>query len=250
MLTACGISKKFGDQLVLAPMDLELQRGKILVLLGQSGSGKSTLLRMCMGLIPPTTGYVEFQGTRLDENNACTIRRSMGYVIQDGGLFPHLTARENILLLPRYLKQIDQASAYLKELVDLTQLPDDCLDRFPSQLSGGQRQRVSLLRALILKQELLFLDEPLGALDPLIRADLQVDLKRICTTLGKTVVLVTHDLAEAQFFGDEIWLMKDGIVVQRGTFESLITNPADSFVSRFIQAQRGVDMSTAGRFEV
>lgn len=245
MLNAKGISKKFGDSLVLAPMDLELPRGKILVLLGQSGSGKSTLLRICMGLVPPTTGYVEFQGIRLDENNTCSLRRSMGYVIQEGGLFPHLTARENILLLPRYLKQLDQASIYLRELVELAQLPADCLDRFPSQLSGGQRQRVSLLRALILKQELLFLDEPLGALDPLIRADLQMDLKRICKTLGKTVVLVTHDLAEAQFFGDEIWLMKDGIVVQRGTFQSLLNHPADNFVSRFIQAQRGIDISAA-----
>lgn len=243
ILTATGISKTFGTKTVLAPMDLELKRGKILVLLGQSGSGKSTLLRICMGLIAPTTGSVEFQGTRLTEENVCTLRRSMGYVIQEGGLFPHLTARDNVLLLPRYLKRLDEASTYLTQLTELTQLPVDCLNRFPAELSGGQRQRVSLMRALILKQELLFLDEPLGALDPLIRADLQEDLRRICRSLGKTVVLVTHDLAEAQFFGDEIWLMKDGCVVQRDTFTGLVTKPADDFVRRFIQAQRGVDLT-------
>lgn len=245
ILSATGISKTFEARTVLEPLDLELKRGKILVVLGQSGSGKSTLLRICMGLISPTTGYVEFAGARLAEENVCTLRRSMGYVIQEGGLFPHLTARENVLLLPRYLKKTDAASAYLLELTELTQLPVDCLDRFPAELSGGQRQRVSLMRALILKQELLFLDEPLGALDPLIRADLQEDLRRICRSLGKTVVLVTHDLAEAQFFGDEIWLMKDGVVVQRDTFNGLVTKPADDFVRRFIQAQRGVDFSSS-----
>lgn len=245
ILAAKNISKYFGTKQVLAPLDLALEPGKILVLLGQSGSGKSTLLRICMGLIPPTTGHVEVDGVRLSEENVCTLRRNMGYVIQDGGLFPHLTARANILLLPRYLKQIDVASKYLDELVELTQLPKDCLDRLPSQLSGGQRQRVSLMRALIMKQELVFLDEPMGALDPLIRVELQADLLRVCRTLGKSVVLVTHDLAEAQFFGDEIWLMKDGAVVQRGAFDDFLTNPADAFVSRFIQAQRGFNASVA-----
>jgi osmoprotectant transport system ATP-binding protein len=240
MLEARDVSKHYGDQCVLAPLDLRLERGKILVLLGQSGSGKSTLLRICMGLVTPTTGQVEFEGELMTAENAERLRLRMGYVIQDGGLFPHLTARDNVLLVARYLKREAEAAAHLDELIELTQLPAACLDRYPGQLSGGQRQRVSLLRALILRPKLLLLDEPLGALDPLIRSDLQNDLLRICRTLDQTVILVTHDLAEAQFFGDEICLMRDGAMVQRGPFNDLLTRPAEDFVSRFVQAQRGI----------
>jgi len=244
LLAARGISKSYGTQTVLAEVNLELTRGKILVLLGQSGCGKSTLLRICMGLIAPTTGSIEFDGEILCPSNVLKLRQRMGYVIQDGGLFPHLTARDNILIAARYLGREREAYAYLDELNALVQLPAGCLDRFPAQLSGGQRQRVSLMRALILKPELLLLDEPLGALDPLIRSDLQKDLLNICRSLGKTVILVTHDLAEANYFGDEIWLMRDGKVLQRGAFRDLAMRPADEFVSRFLLAQRGVEFPT------
>ena len=248
VLVARNVSKAYDGQCVLAPVDLELERGRILVLLGQSGSGKSTLLRICMGLVSPTTGTVEIEGMELTSANAAQLRLKMGYVIQDGGLFPHLTARDNILLVARHLKQETQATAYLADLADLAKIPSSCLDRFPAQLSGGQRQRVSLLRALIMRPGLLFLDEPLSALDPLIRSELQEDLRTICRTLGNTVVLVTHDLAEAQFFGDEICLMRDGQMVQRGAFAELFNNPAEEFVSRFVQAQRGVSAMPAPVF--
>jgi osmoprotectant transport system ATP-binding protein len=240
MSTLCvtDVSKRYGAGHALHSTSLSVEKGRTAVLIGQSGCGKSTLLRIIMGLITPDTGSVTFDGERMQPENALRHRHRMGYVIQDGGLFPHLSARDNVLLLARHLNREKEASLYLEELVELTQIPKECLARYPSELSGGQRQRVSLIRALVLNPELLLLDEPMGALDPMIRSDLQNDLKRICRTLGKTVLLVTHDLAEAAFFGDEIFLMRQGRVVQHGTFDQLIHSPADEFVSRFIQAQR------------
>jgi osmoprotectant transport system ATP-binding protein len=163
----------------------------------------------------------------------------MGYVVQDGGLFPHLTAQANAALLARYLGWIEQrVNARLTELSQLTHFPAEGLNRYPIQLSGGQRQRVSLMRALMLDPEVLLLDEPLGALDPIVRSDLQMDLRRIFRALGKTVILVTHDLSEAGFFGDRIVLLRDGQIVQQGTLAELTQTPADPFVTRFINAQR------------
>jgi osmoprotectant transport system ATP-binding protein len=163
----------------------------------------------------------------------------MGYVVQDGGLFPHLTAAGNAALLARWLgKSATWIVNRTHELADLTHFPLDGLDRFPAQLSGGQRQRVGLVRALMLDPAVLLLDEPLGALDPLVRADLQDDLREIFRRLGKTVVLVTHDLAEAAHFADDVILLRDGRIVQRGPFDDLLRRPADDFVVRFIQAQR------------
>jgi osmoprotectant transport system ATP-binding protein len=162
----------------------------------------------------------------------------MGYVIQDGGLFPHLTARANACLMADELgwtaaRQTDR----LGELCALTRFPSDALDRYPAELSGGQRQRVSLMRALMLDPDIVLMDEPLAALDPMIRADLQDDLKSIFQKLAKTVVLVTHDLGEAAYFGDTIALMNKGRIVQSGTFDDLRDRPADSFVRRFLWAQ-------------
>lgn len=224
----------------LAPTSLQVGAGQTAVLIGQSGCGKSTLLRIVMGLLTPDGGSVHLDGEVLTLANAERMRQRMGYVIQDGGLFPHLTARDNVLLLARHLRREPEARAYLSELLALTQLPAEALDRYPLELSGGQRQRVSLLRALVLKPSLLLLDEPLGALDPLIRSDLQADLKRIFTQLRQSVVLVTHDLAEAAFFGDVILLMREGRVVQAGTFDDLLRRPADAFVTQFVNAQRGL----------
>jgi len=172
-------------------------------------------------------------------SNVVELRRRMGYVIQDGGLFPHLSARSNVTLMARYLRlSREHVQARLGELADLTRFPRDGLDRFPVQLSGGQRQRVSLMRALMLDPAVLLLDEPLGALDPIIRLDLQADLRQIFQRLGKTVVMVTHDLAEAGFFGDQIVLCREGRIVQQGQLADLVRTPADPFVTRFINAQR------------
>jgi osmoprotectant transport system ATP-binding protein len=239
MLELKGVCKTYGAQTALFPTDLTLPSGKTTVLLGPSGCGKSTLLRVMVGLIAPDRGEVRLNGVLVTPANARELRQRMGYVVQDGGLFPHLTARGNALLMANYLGRDPKASAErLEELAKLTQFPADGLDRYPTQLSGGQRQRVSLMRALMLDPDLLLFDEPLGALDPIIRSDLQADLRRIFQTLNKTVALVTHDLGEAAFLGDQIVMMKAGRIVQQGPLADLIERPADPFVTRFVNAQR------------
>jgi len=239
MLKLTQISKSYGETLALHPVDLTVDDGCTVALLGPSGCGKSTLLRTIVGLIKPDHGSVELDGLELNDQNVLDARRKMGYVIQDGGLFPHLTAERNVTIVARFLRwSEDRIANRLEELRDLTHFPADGLSRFPLQLSGGQRQRVSLMRALMLDPDLLLLDEPLGALDPMIRAELQADLRAIFRTLRKTVVMVTHDLAEASFLADQIVLMRNGQVVQRGQFSDLVKSPADPYVTRFINAQR------------
>ena len=230
-----GAVKTYGAARALAGVDLDIEGGRTTVLLGPSGCGKSTLLRLLLGLLQPDGGTIRFEGQPID----LEARRRMGYVIQDGGLFPHLTAEENVTLMGRYLgwdrRRLD---ARVAELGALTHFPEDGLSRYPVELSGGQRQRVSLMRALFLDPDVLLLDEPLGALDPLIRADLQAELRDIFRRLGKTVILVTHDLGEAAFLGDWIVLLRDGGIVQAGPLAELSHRPVDPFVTRFIRAQR------------
>jgi osmoprotectant transport system ATP-binding protein len=241
LVQLAGVSKTYGDALALHPTDLDFERGKTTVLIGPSGCGKSTLLRLIIRLLDPDAGTIHFDSAPVTLANVSELRRRIGYVIQDGGLFPHLTARKNILLMANHLKwDAAKMDNRLKELCALTRFPDAALDRFPIELSGGQRQRISLMRALMLSPELLLLDEPLGALDPLVRAALQKDLKVIFSRLRQTAILVTHDLAEAAYLGDEIVLMNEGRVVQRGTLEDLRAKPSSSFVTEFINAQRSL----------
>lgn len=234
-----GVSKRFDAGAALLPLDLEIETARTTVLLGPSGCGKTTALRLMLGLIAPDTGQVLFRGEPLAAERLLEARRAMGYVVQDGGLFPHLTALDNVRLMARYHEWSESRIAErVRELAELVHLPEATLARYPSQISGGQKQRVALMRALMLDPELLFLDEPLGALDPLVRADLQEDLSRIFERLGKTVVLVTHDLAEAAFFGHVLVLLQDGRIVQQGSLRDFTTQPADPFVTRFVRAQR------------
>jgi len=199
------------------------------------------LLRLIIRLIQPDSGSIMFEGEPITPDNIDMLRRRIGYVIQEGGLFPHLTARSNVVLMARYVgRSQEEMQPRLQELCDLTRFSENLLSRYPVELSGGERQRVSLMRALMLSPELLLLDEPLGALDPLVRASLQKDLKEIFARLQETVVFVTHDLAEAIYFGDEIVLMNEGRVIQKGAVTDLRDNPADPFVSEFINAQRGL----------
>jgi osmoprotectant transport system ATP-binding protein len=236
-----GVCKSFGQVRALQTTDLELRAGETTVLIGQSGCGKSTVLRLIIRLLVPDAGRVLFEGSPLTDDNVRLVRHRVGYVIQEGGLFPHLTARANVTLLARHLKTpLVDIDARIEELAELTRLPSDCLERHPGMLSGGQRQRVALMRALFLDPDLLLLDEPLGALDPIIRAELQTDLKHIFARLGKTVCLVTHDLAEAAHFADRIVLMRDGSIVQEGSFDDLLNRPAVEFVTTFVNAQRGL----------
>lgn len=235
------VSKRYADTTALHATNLSVERGKTTVFIGPSGCGKSTLLRLIIRLIEPDSGSIEFNGEPITAETIDNLRRRIGYVIQEGGLFPHLTVRANVLLMACHIgKSQHEMQKRLTELCELTRFPGNLLARYPVELSGGQRQRVGLMRALMLSPELLLLDEPLGALDPLVRASLQTDLKEIFTRLKQTVLFVTHDLAEAVYFGNEIVLMNDGRVVQKGSVTDLREKPADPFVSEFINAQRGV----------
>ena len=232
----------FGNVVALHSTNLQIAAGQTTVLIGPSGCGKSTILRLIIGLLTPTSGAVEFEGVPVSQNNILALRRRMGYVIQEGGLFPHLTAAQNVTLMAKHLQtfQEDEIQAKLDELCELTRFPKEGLARYAVELSGGQRQRVSLMRALALDPDVLLLDEPLGALDPMVRASLQTELKEIFSSLGKTVVLVTHDMAEAGYIGDSIVLMREGQIVQQGTLDDLRERPTDDFVSEFITAQRSL----------
>ncbi len=235
-----GLTKRHARGAVVGPIDLAVERGGTVALIGPSGSGKSTVLRILLGLLSPDGGEVLFDGARHDAADPA-FRRRIGYVVQGGGLFPHLTAAGNATLVARHLRwDPGRVRERLEALAALTRFPRDALDRHPGRLSGGQAQRVSLMRALFLDPEVLLLDEPLGALDPITRADLQGDLRRAFDDLGKTVVLVTHDLAEASFLARRIALLREGRVAQEGTLDDLVRAPADPFVTRFVRAQRSV----------
>ncbi len=239
MMELRNVSKKYGSTIAVNSINLTIQPGSTTVLLGPSGCGKSTIIRLIIGLIKPDEGSVYVEGEMLTPRNVFALRQRMGYVIQDGGLFPHLTAQENVCLMARHSGwNSDQIQKRIIELGRLTKLPLDALTRYPVQISGGQRQRVSLMRALMLNPDILLLDEPLGSLDPLIRFELQTDLREIFQTLDKTVLMVTHDIGEAGFFEDTIVLLRDGYIIQQGTLLDLVKKPADPFVTRFINAQR------------
>ncbi|GAO01420.1 ATP-binding cassette domain-containing protein [Anaeromyxobacter sp. PSR-1] len=232
------VTKRFRGPAAIGPVSLTVSRGEAVALLGPSGAGKSTLLRMALGLLRPDDGEVRFLGAPIGPADHAA-RRGIGYVVQGGGLFPHLTAAANTALVARHLGwPAERVRARLAELAALARLPADALERHPGALSSGQAQRVSLIRALMLDPELLVLDEPLGALDPITRAGLQEDLRTAFRAVSKTVVLVTHDLAEAAFLADRLVLLRDGQVVQAGTLEDLARNPTDPFVARFVGAHR------------
>ncbi|NBB85647.1 MAG: ATP-binding cassette domain-containing protein [Bacteroidetes bacterium] len=247
MVTLDNVSKTYGQEAAVAPLSLAVAPEQTTVLIGPSGSGKSTLLRLMIGLITPDAGVVTFAGEPLTPATVQEARHRMGYVIQEGGLFPHLSARRNVTLLARHLGWAEgRIDARVEELTRLVQLAPGRLAQRPDDLSGGQRQRVSLMRALMLDPAVLLLDEPLGALDPLIRADLQSDLRAIFQELQKTVVLVTHNMHEAAYFGDEIVLLRQGQIVQQGPLRALLETPSEPFVTEFIRAQRQTLFSSDG----
>ena len=234
-----GVSKLYDGVAAVRHIDLNIPAGRTTVLIGPSGCGKSTLLRLMSGLIRPDEGRVTFDGAEIRPDNVLGVRRRIGYVIQEGGLFPHLSGARNVSIVAGYLGW-DRAeiAARLDELAELVRLEPALLQRLPYELSGGQRQRVGLMRALMLDPPALLLDEPLGALDSIVRRELQDDLKAIFRRLGKTVVFVTHDLNEAAYFGDEVVLLRDGQIAQRGRPDELLSSPCDEFVRRFVNAQR------------
>ncbi|MCZ2413726.1 MAG: ATP-binding cassette domain-containing protein [Burkholderiales bacterium] len=236
-----GVTHVFGTVRAIDDLTLDFERGRTTILIGSSGSGKSTALRLLIGLEWPQRGEVRCDGEPLRRERILELRRRVGYVIQEGGLFPHLSVLGNLGLLPRHLgwnrRRIAERAG---ELVEMVHLHPDLLGRFPAELSGGQRQRVALMRALMLDPPALLLDEPLGALDPLVRHELQEELREIFRRLGKTVVMVTHDLAEAAFFGSRLVLMRSGRIVQDGSLDDFRRAPADGFVRDFLAAHRNL----------
>lgn len=238
MLEFREVSKAFHGTTVVQALDLSIAAGEKVVLLGPSGCGKTTILRMVAGLVLPTSGQITVDSLPLNSQTVGTVRRRLGYVIQEGGLFPHLTGLQNVTLMARHdgwpRHRIDDR---LAELVEMTQFPKTGLSRYPNELSGGQRQRLSLMRALFLSPRILLLDEPLGALDPLIRAGLQRDLNQVFARAGATVLLVTHDLVEASRLADRVCVMNAGRIVQQGPFAEILDRPGDEFVREFIRSQ-------------
>lgn len=234
-----SVSKSFGSKPILEDVHLKVSNGKSHVLLGSSGSGKSTLLKIILGLTAADSGTLAITGEDLDLTQRGARQHRFGYVPQDGGLFPHLTAQENVSLVAETLGwSRKKIRARIEELSDIVSLNAELLEQYPHELSGGQKQRVAVMRAVFLDPPIILLDEPFGALDPIVRADVQSRLREIFRRLQKTVLFITHDLSEAAYLGDEVTLLKDGRVLQTGTLDDLIERPTDPYVTQFINAQR------------
>jgi len=241
MIELKKVSKSFGSYQALSQLDLHIATETTTVLIGASGCGKSTIMRLITALIEPDEGSIEFDGEVIDQKNKISFRQQIGYVIQGGGLFPHLTASDNITLVAKELKHSkSEIAEKLIQLCALTHFDSEKLLSFPSELSGGQIQRVALMRALMLDPKVLLLDEPLGSLDPIIRASLQSDLKEIFQQLKKTVLLVTHDMGEASYFGDTLVLLRQGQILQQGKLSEFVDAPANRYVTDFITSQRSL----------
>jgi osmoprotectant transport system ATP-binding protein len=239
MIVLRDVTKIFGARAAVHDVSLVVDTGTTGVLLGPAGSGKSTILRLILGLLGPDAGRIEVDGVPVMPATRDDVRRRIGYVVQEGALYPHLTARGNVTLPARADGwPAARVAARLEALAAVVGFEPELLDRYPRQLSGGQRQRVGLMRALMLDPPVLLLDEPLGALDPISRAGLQAELSAIFRDLRKTVVLVTHDVREAVVLGATITLLNAGRVVQHGTFDDLARRPAEPFVTTFLEAQR------------
>jgi osmoprotectant transport system ATP-binding protein len=238
MIVLHDVIKTFGARAAVDHVSLTVEPGTIRILLGSSGSGKSTILRLVLGLLAPDAGEVRVDGVIVSGSTRRDALRRMGYVVQEGALYPHMTAAENATLPARADGWTPARMAErLAGLAELAGLERSLLDHYPAELSGGQRQRVGLMRALMLDPPVLLLDEPLGALDPISRAELQAHLVRVFRELRKTVLLVTHDVREAFVFGSTITLLNEGRVVQEGTFADLAQRPADPYVAEFLRAQ-------------
>ncbi len=237
MINFQNVSKKYNDQLVLEDFDVSIEDGEFFVLVGPSGSGKTTTLKMINRLIEPTDGDIYFNDQRLIEYNLKELRLTIGYVLQQIALFPNLTVAENIELIPE-MKHWSKAKRRerTEELLRKVSLPpEEYLHRKPAELSGGEQQRIGILRAIAAKPDIILMDEPFSALDPISKGQLQLLIKELHKELASTVVFVTHDMNEALLLGDRICVMKDGKIVQTDTPEAIKSHPANEFVAQFFQ---------------
>lgn len=241
MIEIKNISKKVGNKTILDDISLKIEEGSFIVFIGPSGCGKTTTLKLINKLIKPTTGEIYIDGNPISKEDPIKLRRNIGYVIQSIGLFPHLTIRENIELIPKLKKEkseeeIEEKTIELMNMVGLN--PNEFLDKYPSELSGGQQQRIGLVRAIATDAEIILMDEPFSALDPITRSQLQDCLYSLQEELKKTIIFVTHDMDEALKLADKICIMKDGKVQQYDTVENLLRNPVNEFVKNFIGSDR------------
>lgn len=236
MLSFKNISKTYGgSKKAVDNISLDINEGEFIAFIGTSGSGKTTALRMINRMIEPTSGTITINGEDISKKNPVELRRGIGYVIQQIGLLPHMTIKENITLVPRLLKWSDEdKDEKARELIKLVDLPEEYLDRYPSELSGGQQQRIGVVRALAAEQNIILMDEPFGALDPITRDTLQDLVKELQKKLGKTFIFVTHDMDEAIKLADRIVIMSHGKVIQFDTPDEILRNPANDFVRDFI----------------
>ncbi len=240
MLSIQDLTKVYrGGKKAVNSINMEIESGEFIAFIGTSGSGKTTALRMINRMIEPTSGTITLDGKDLSKMNPVNLRRNIGYVIQQIGLMPHMTIRENIVLVPKLLKWTkEEKEKKAKELIKLVDLPESYLDLYPSQLSGGQQQRIGVVRALAADQDIILMDEPFGALDPITRDTLQELVKTLQQKLGKTIIFVTHDMDEAIKLADRICIMSQGEIIQFDTPNNILKNPANDFVREFIGQNR------------
>lgn len=235
-----NVSKVYkGGKKAVDDVSLSFEKGEFIAFIGTSGSGKTTTMRMINRMIEPTSGQILINGEDIAKKDPVELRREIGYVIQQIGLMPHMTIRENIVMVPKLLKWSDEKRKEIAErLIKLVDLPDEFLDRYPSELSGGQQQRIGVVRALAADQDIILMDEPFGALDPITREALQDLVKELQQEMGRTIIFVTHDMDEALKLADRIVIMREGRVIQFDTPDNILREPADKFVEEFIGHER------------
>lgn len=235
-----NVSKVYkGGKKAVDDVSLSFEKGEFIAFIGTSGSGKTTTMRMINRMIEPTSGQILINGEDISKKDPVELRREIGYVIQQIGLMPHMTIRENIVMVPKLLKWSDEKRKEIAErLIKLVDLPDEFLDRYPSELSGGQQQRIGVVRALAADQDIILMDEPFGALDPITREALQDLVKELQQEMGRTIIFVTHDMDEALKLADRIVIMREGRVIQFDTPDNILREPADKFVEEFIGHER------------
>ena len=239
MIQFINVSKAYKEHNVIENINLEINKGELVVLIGPSGCGKTTILKMINRLIEPSNGQIKINGTDIEAQDPIELRRNIGYVIQQTGLFIHMTVRENIEIIPRLAKMpVSEIVDRTVKLMETVGLPEEFLDRYPNHLSGGQQQRVGVARAFAMNPDIILMDEPFSALDPLTRSQLQDELVSLQSKLHKTIVFVTHDMDEAVKIADRICILQGGRILQYDTPENILKNPAHGFVSEFVGSKR------------
>ncbi|MFR5171011.1 MAG: ABC transporter ATP-binding protein [Clostridium paraputrificum] len=240
MIEFKGITKQIGDKVILHDINLHIKDGELVVLIGPSGCGKTTTLRMINKLIKPTEGSIFINGNSIASEDTIQLRRQIGYVIQNVGLFPHMTIKENIELIPKLKKEpLEKINKKTIELLDMVGLnSDEYMNKYPAQLSGGQQQRVGVARAFATDANIILMDEPFSALDPITRSSLQDELLTLHQELKKTIIFVTHDMDEAIKIADKICIMNGGKIQQYDTPENILRRPANEFIKEFIGSKK------------